>query len=200
MTRLYTVTYEEVSQGDIDEKRLFLSLVVGAPRSGTTMMVSILEALGIKMLWTEEASKELAFDWMKKFLENLGRPDVGFKIPLRTGANLWCCVEYLPCRVIVMRRDAQEVVRSQASLNYPPVPARAVDDIVDFHSMLITKYGKPKLEVNYNDTLADPETNIAKVAEFVGKTVTDKALAVVRPDLYHFKNEALEQNGASERK
>ncbi|MEE8169976.1 MAG: sulfotransferase family protein [Phycisphaerae bacterium] len=185
--------------------RNYVTIVSGLPRSGTSMMMKMLDAGGIAALTDNVRTADednpkgyFEFEAVKKtkkdpaWLERAGGMVV--KMVHLLLLDLPLDREY---RVIFMRRKLEEVVKSQNVMlerNGKDTGAladeqvmrvfRAQMDKVDLYAKENARHLK-MLDVNYNDLLADPRPAIQAVNEFLDGTLNTQAMAtVVDPSLY----------------
>ena len=137
-------TETNISEQDIIKNKLFNVFVFSLPRSGSSMMSSIVETLGVKMIYTsdtEEALKkrnekerkrygdnyqmnrngffEITKDVWKHYFEIMSTPFSGCKMIIPVTKERLNVVYFNPCaKVIMMWRDPEEMRQSQqASYN-----------------------------------------------------------------------------------
>lgn len=186
-----------------------ITVVSGLPRSGTSMMMRMLEAGGLPALsdgvrranddnpngyYELEAVKELARDrsWLSRARGK------AVKVLCSRIRDLPPEHEYL---VLFMRRDVNEVNASQMAMlsrsGLGDVPGSVAELTAGLErvaartlSWLATQTAFGVIEVNYNDLLRDPASEARRVAAFLqaGGAVThldvDAMRAVVDPNLY----------------
>lgn len=186
------------------EPKRFLTIVSGLPRSGTSMMMRMLEAGGIPALidnirvadednprgyYEFEPVKQTKNDssWLN------GSEGMVVKMVYRLLYDLPADREY---RVVFTQRKLEEVVASQNVMlerQGKPGGDLAQDKLLSlFKAELDRSYGwmdeQPNfrvLYVNYNDTLTDPTPTVHALNEFLGGDLDTAAmLKVVEPQLY----------------
>jgi hypothetical protein len=198
-------------------KKLFQSapkepivIVSGLPRSGTSMMMKMLEAGGIMPLTdkireadTDNPKGYYEFERVKQLDkgDTAWLPDAQGKVVKIISALL----KHLPAdyeyRIIFMRRNMPEILASQRKM----LIRRGEDaDNMNDETMtsLFEKHLKSTMQwiesqpnvsvlyVHYSDMLADPIPQIKKINEFVGSRLNETAMTtVVDPNLY--RNRAL---------
>ena len=183
----------------------WVTVVSGLPRSGTSMMMKMLEAGGLSAV--TDGLREADTDNPRGYyeLERVKR--------LRDGDVTWVAeahghavkviselLRYLPAdhdyRVIFMRRDLDEVLASQRRM----LAHRGVepDDEADVRlaglydrhlaevaAWLSRQSNMRVLDVYYNDLLARPRDSADRVARFLGGRLrVDRMAAVIDPSLY----------------
>jgi|WetSurMetagenome_2_1015567.scaffolds.fasta_scaffold478984_1 hypothetical protein len=180
-------------------------IVSGLPRSGTSMMMKMLESAGLKILTDKlktadennpkgyyelervKKLKEGDFDWL---------PGARGKVVKVISALL----EYLPnqyqYKIIFMRRDMDEVLSSQRQmLKRDGKQADEVSDgkmaglyqhhLKEIETWLDQQPNIRTLYVSYNQVLSNPETNLICVNQFLGGHLNISCMfEVVDQDLY----------------
>ena len=193
-----------------EEDKPLVTVVSGLPRSGTSMMMRMLEAAGLdiysdglrqadednpKGYYELERVKALARgdqDWLE---EAQGRV-VKIVSPL---------LRHLPeeqdYRVILMRREMDEVLASQQRmLMNRGEPSRVTDDDTlsrlfeeDLRQVERWVENRPNVEclqVSYNQMLTDPESEVRRIVDFLDDGADPEAMAgVVDPALYRQRKE-----------
>lgn len=178
-------------------------VVSGLPRSGTSMMMSMLKAGGIELMedgkrnsdsnnprgyFEDERVKSLHMDqsWL---------PDSKGKA-IKVVAPL---LHFLPARynysVIFMDRDITEVLRSQQIMlgknpaNFPMGLAEAyTQNLKKAESWMANQPHVNFLRINYADAIANPAATGEQIAEFLGKDLNIPAMmAAVDASLYRNK-------------
>jgi hypothetical protein len=180
-------------------------IVSGLPRSGTSMMMKMLEAGGLPPL-TDEI-READADNPKGYYEfervkRLNKGDTAW-LPEAKGKTvkvIAALMEYLPAdhnyQVIFMRRAMEEVLRSQKQmLIRRGEPTDKVDDkemaeLFRKHLDNVTSWmaEQPNFQVifvSYNDVLEHPQEEAEKVNRFLGNTLdVAKMVGVIDSSLY----------------
>lgn len=180
-------------------------IVSGLPRSGTSMMMSMLKAGGL----------ELITDDLRIADEN--NPKGYFELErvkkLKDGDNQWfesadgkavkiisALIKYLPdqysYKIIFMSRNMDEVLRSQRSMlerdgksgddvddqTMANLFRQHLDDVIEW---LKTQKNIQVLRINYNDILKEPEPHVNKIDVFLNMDLDKEAMVrVVEPNLY----------------
>lgn len=179
-------------------------VVTGLPRSGTSLMMQVLDKGQLPILqdgvresdisnpagyYELEAVKGIVND--NSFLDEAGGKAVKIVAPLPIYMKT-----NLSYRFIFMRRDIEEILQSQEKmLNKDQTSEREkFRTIYEFHLKKTYRFLKendiPFLDVNYNELMADPEVELAKVKEFCQIQVDLKNLVeAVNPELYRNRNE-----------
>ena len=180
-------------------------MVSGLPRSGTSMMMRMLEAGGLPILadGVRQADTDNPHGYYElEPVKNLERdPDRAWVREARGRAIkvISHLLEHLPeahfYRVLFMRRNLGEVIASQNTMlerrgEPNPVDDVKTDELYQRHlekirALLRMKPNIEVLEVDYAATLEDPEAAAARVAAFVGRGLdTAKMAQAVDPSLY----------------
>lgn len=181
-----------------------ITIVSGLPRSGTSMMMRMIEAGGIPALVDNIRAADVdnprgyyEFEPVKKTKEDASWLA---QAPGRVVKMVHLLLLDLPIdrdyRVVFTHRELDEVLRSQNIMlerrgkgltDLPPEKVKQIfgaqiDKVLGFlrdHDCFSV------LEVKYNDTLADPAPTIAALNNFLGGELnTDAMRAVVEPALY----------------
>ena len=188
-------------------------VVSGLPRSGTSMMMKMLEAGGIAPLTDEirEADSDnprgyYEFERVKK----LDKGDTEW-LPQAEGKVvkvISALLRHLPgdnyrYKVIFMRRHMPEILASQRKmLVHRGEDADKMDDermgelfgkhLRDVEQWLEHTDNVDVLYVHYSDALQDPQTTAERVAQFLGKDLdVERMVGVVDPKLYRNRREEL---------
>lgn len=191
----------------------FVTIVTGLPRSGTSMMMRMLEAGGVPPLtdgvrtadednprgyYELEAVKKTKSDasWLA------GAPGKAVKMVSVLLPDLPAAPEGREHRVILMVRDLAEVIASQAAmlarggargggLTEEQLAAAYQRELQRARDLLRSRSDFRSLEVAYRDVLADPLGSAEAVARFLGPDLDPDAMAgVVEPDLYRQRGPA----------
>ena len=185
---------------------LFIIVVSGLPRSGTSMMMSALKAGGMPLLvdgireadgnnprgyYEYEPVKKLpkgSVDWIKS------AKGKAVKI-------ISALIEYLPSnnhyKVIFMERDIEEILASQQRMlarrgvvEEKPASDEDMQKSYQAHLKQVKSYFVENdwldvIYVSYNKVLKDPDGEFQRVAKFLENVVDPSAMSrVVDPDLY----------------
>ncbi len=180
-------------------------IVSGLPRSGTSMMMKMLEAGGIPPL-TDEI-READTDNPKGYYEfervkKLDKGDTAW-LPEAEGKSvkvISALLKHLPddydYRIIFMRRDMDEILASQRKMlirrgeNADDVNETTMAQLFKKHlnqveNWLAQQSNVQTIFLHYSAILADPVPAIAKLNAFLGEKLEATAAAqVVDPDLY----------------
>jgi hypothetical protein len=184
--------------------RPFVTVVSGAPRSGTSMMMRMLEVGGMPILTDGERGADrdnpggyYEFEPVKRTREDGSWVDSAgglvVKMVYMLLADLPAGPEY---RVVLMRRDLDEMVASQKRmLERLGRPAGALSDakriamfathLERIERELPSRPGFSLLVVDYNQLLADARPQLEQIDGFLGGGLDVEAMtAVVDPTLY----------------
>jgi hypothetical protein len=190
-------------------------IVSGLPRSGTSMMMKMLEAGGLSIMtdairtadednpkgyYEFERVKELEKETDKGWLQQ-GRGKVlkviSFLLKDLPAENTY--------QVIFLHRDLDEVLASQAKMHTRRGEENSVDDdamrgIYENHLRSVLALMKVKknmtcLEVSHAGTIAEPSATAAAVSSFLGGALDATAMAsVVDKNLHRNRKENLSQS------
>lgn len=190
-----------------------VTIVSGLPRSGTSMMMKMLEAGGIPPLTDQERKADddnpkgyYEFERVKKMDDGdiAWLADAQGKV-VKVISQL---LKYLPgdyeYRVIFMRRNMDEILASQKKMliNRGEDANKANDEeiasLFEKHlqsvlSWLRTQPNVSTLYVHYTDMLNNPMPQVEQINQFMGGWMNTKAMAgVVDPNLYRNRKEKLQ--------
>jgi sulfotransferase family protein len=186
-----------------------ITVVSGLPRSGTSMMMKMLEAGGLPLLVDnlrigddDNPAGYYEFEPVKKLSQGDSEwlADAQGKV-LKVIAAL---ITHLPAtysyQIIFMRRDMSEILASQKKmlLNRGEDPNKISDaemaQLFEKHLFKVLSWidqqpNMRKIEVSYNMLFKDPKPNIAQINRFLGNILDgEKMLEVINPDLYRQRN------------
>ncbi len=193
-----------------DKKEIVV--VSGLPRSGTSMMMKMLEAGGIPPLTDEirTADKDnpkgyYEFERVKK----LDKGDTEW-LPRAEGKVvkvISALLAHLPddyhYKIIFMQRHMPEILASQRKmLVHRGEDAESMDDermaelfakhLRAVDQQMTQQENVDVLYVHYSDALQDPQTAAEQVVEFLGKDLdVERMVGVVDPNLYRNRREEL---------
>ncbi len=183
----------------------FITVVSGLPRSGTSLMMNMLEAGGMKILcdnlrMADQDNPVGYFEYER--VKDLIKGDHAW-LTVASGRVVKVISTLLPnlptnhrYRIVFMRRDMAEVLASQKKMliNRGEDPEktsdaqmalifeknlRQVDEWIQTHSSV------SRIDISYNQLLRDPEPLVEQVNQFLGGNLeTGKMLNVINPDLY----------------
>ncbi|NIM94451.1 MAG: sulfotransferase family protein [Anaerolineales bacterium] len=180
-------------------------VVSGLPRSGTSMMMSMLQAGGIELLKDEIRTPDddnpkgyYEFERVKKLKEGdvdwlEGAQGKAVKIISQLLLHL---PETFTYNVLFMHRKIPEILASQRKMltNRGKDPNQISDEelepILKKHLDHVDEWLKnqpniQRIDVDYNEMLENPDDGIEQVNQFLGYTLdTQKMAQVIDPELY----------------
>jgi predicted AlkP superfamily phosphohydrolase/phosphomutase/tetratricopeptide (TPR) repeat protein len=178
-------------------------VVSGLPRSGTSMMMQMIEAGGIEVLTdgqrTADSNNPKGYyedERIKKLAQDNSWVGDGQGKCMKVIAQL---LKQLPkkynYKVVFMKRDMGEVLRSQQIMlkrnpdEFPMAIANAFQKELDFvQNWAKTEPSVSILYLDYKDVIANPVENAEKISAFLGKPLSiEKMAQVVDPTLYRNK-------------
>ena len=196
----------------IDQKKKDPVIIVsGLPRSGTSMMMKILEAGGLPPLTDNLRVADLdnpegyyEFERVKKLSEGdiAWLEDTQGKVVKILAILLFHLPNTYDYRIIFMRRAMPEILASQRKMliNRGEDPDKISNDEI---ARLYEKYfrqaytwlnNQPNVEyldINYNELVRNPRPQIEEVNKFLGDILDEeKMITVVDPSLYRQRNQA----------
>lgn len=193
---------EKPAMGEADPKSV-VTVVSGLPRSGTSMMMQVLEAAGLVPL--TDGIRGADEDNPLGYLEfdratQLARDSTW--VPRGRGGVVKVVAQLLPWlprgeqyRVVFLRRDLREVVASQhAMLGRLGRPEAELDDaglmaayrtqLEGVRHALASRPEVAVLEIEYARFVADPEPDLLRLQAFLGRDLDrEEAARAVRPEL-----------------
>jgi LPS sulfotransferase NodH len=180
-------------------------IVSGLPRSGTSMMMKMLQATGIEPLTDNQRQADednpkgyYEYERVKKLKDGdtAWLPLVGNKAVKVISALLQHLPPEYDYRVIFMQRELSEILASQRRMlenrgeNPDAVSDEQMADLFVRHlqqvnAWLASQPNIQRVEVNYNQLLRDPFPYLAQVNNLLGGNLdTEKMAAIIDPDLY----------------
>jgi hypothetical protein len=182
----------------------FVTIVSGLPRSGTSMMMKMLDEGGMPALTdnVRQADEDnpqgyYEFEPVKRTRQDpswlQGAPGKAVKLVHLLLLDLPAGYEY---RVLFMRRRLEEVIKSQnvmlerrgksaTDLREEQMMGLFRQQIQQVEQYMNTHANFSFLEVDYNQLLAEPQPWIEKINAFLGHRLdAGRMLAVVNPSLY----------------
>lgn len=191
--------------GSTRQAEEMIIIVSGLPRSGTSMMMKMLDAGGIPPLTDEIRAADAdnprgyyEFERVKK----LDKGDTAWLAEAQGKAIkvISMLLKHLPpdysYQVIFMQRHLEETLASQKRmLNHRDKPTDTVSDeemktlfqkhLQQIEAWLATQPNISVLYVNYNDLLADPTEHVPQINRFLGGQLDEeKMIEVIDPKLY----------------
>jgi hypothetical protein len=182
----------------------FVAVVSGLPRSGTSMMMQMLEAGGMQVV--SDRIRKSDEDNLKGYYEFEPVKSIKRDAPWLADAAgkavkiVYMLLKDLPAsyryRVIFMRRDLGEVVRSQQAMldrNGQPGAQLTERELIDMftrqlertHQWLAQQPNFAVIDVQHRDVITDAEAQARRIREFLGMPLDVAAMAAaVDPALY----------------
>lgn len=180
-------------------------VVSGLPRSGTSMMMKMLEAGGLKILTDNQREADAnnpkgyyEFERVKQMKDGdlAWLPEAAGKVvKIVTGLITFLPSEY-KYKIIFMKRDLHEILSSQKKMlgrlgkEDDNIPDDQMSKVYEEHLKQVKGWlvRQPNIElmyVNYNTMVSDPTESLQKVNEFLGGGMDVKVMAgVVDKELY----------------
>jgi len=180
-------------------------VVSGLPRSGTSLMMQMLEAGGLEILTdrfrtADESNPQGYYEVERvKELDKGGDPSWLKESQGKAIKIIAFFLTHLPdtlnYSVIFMQRDMTEIVASQNKmLSQRGQPSEAEDDqvldafkqhLLRTRAVLTSRDCFESLDVNYNEILEDPFSQAKNVSDFLGGALNVESMAAaVNPQLY----------------
>jgi hypothetical protein len=194
--------FQKLTKSGKDE---FITVVSGLPRSGTSMMMKMLEAGGIPPITDElrEADEDNPKGYYEfERVKQMDQGDTSWVVGSRGKVIkvISALLKHLPpgeqYRVVFVRRNMPEILASQRKMliRRGEDPDKMDDAqmamLFEKHLKQIDEWLKAQpnfrvLYVHYSDVLADPRPQIATINEFLGGNLNTQAMAeAVDPGLY----------------
>jgi LPS sulfotransferase NodH len=188
-------------------------VVSGLPRSGTSLMMKMLEAGGIPPLTDHERAADednpkgyFEFERAKQLKEGDAAwlPEAEGKVVKVITALLTHLPRGHQYDVIFMRRHMSEILASQKKMlvRRGEDPNKISDEelsalfekhLAQVFDWLNVQTNLRYLEISYNDLLADPGPHVEKLNQFLGGSLDIEAMrAQIAPDLYRQRKETLQ--------
>jgi hypothetical protein len=203
-------------------KKLFgskpvVTIVSGLPRSGTSMMMKMLEAGGIppltdKIRTADDDNPKGYYEFER--VKQMDKGDTAWMADAqgKTVKVISQLLRYMPAeysyKVIFMRRNMSEILASQKKmlLNRGEDPDVASDEEISalfekhLNSVMDWMGAQPNVSViyiHYSDMLANPVPQVAQINEFLGGNMNTQAMIqAVDPSLYRNKKNRLKKEKA----
>ena len=179
-------------------------VITGLPRSGTSLMMQIIDKTSIPVLSDGRREKDISnpegyyeLEAVKGIVQDNSFLNVAIGKAVKIVAPLPIYMKTdLKYRVIFMRRDMDEILRSQEKmLEKDQVSEREkFRTIYDFHLKKTYRFLKendiPFIDINYKELISNPEEQLQELIEFCSLDTDVKLLAsIVKPELYRNRNE-----------
>jgi len=181
----------------------FLVIVSGIPRSGTSLMMQMLQAGGVEIL--SDHKREADRSNPKGYLEleavkKLGKDNSCLNAETGKAVKVIShLLKFIPrnqkYKVIFMNRDINEVIKSQQKMlgdfekKYPKVLMKAFDkEARSMKKWALDQEYIDFLDLNYADIINNPSREVDKIINFLNAPLKrEKMIAVVDPSLYRSK-------------
>jgi hypothetical protein len=183
--------------------RTFVTIVSGLPRSGTSMMMRMLEAGGmpalvdnIRVADQDNPRGYYEFEPVKQTRRDASWiPNAEGKVVKMVYRLLYDLPLDREYRVLVMRRNLDEVLRSQQKMLAKDKREDHIEDaemaaiykaeLSRFDAWLAKQPSIKPFNVKYNEMLSDPAPIVREIDAFLGGHLDQQAMcAVVDPSLY----------------
>lgn len=183
--------------------RPWITVVSGLPRSGTSMMMRMLEAGGIPALTDElRTPDDDNPNGYYEFEDVKSIEDYSTWIDLAPGHSVkmvYSLLKHLPAdreyRVLFMRRNVDEILQSQKKMlerngittDIPDATMKALfeRELRQFYSWIPTQSHLKLVNISYNDLLSNPEGTIDQINRHFDETLDTEAMVqLVDPGLY----------------
>ncbi len=188
-----------------------VTVVSGLPRSGTSMMMKLLEAGGLPPLTdnirtADEDNPKGYYEFER--VKQLPKGDVAW-LPDAQGKVVKVIAALLPSlpngyhyRVIFMQRAMPEVLASQRQMlirrgeDPNKIPDEVLAKLFEKHLKQVNDWASQqsnvaRLDVNYNEMLKNPQPFIAQINAFLGYQLNVQQMAtVVDPNLHRQRKES----------
>jgi hypothetical protein len=175
----------------------FITIVSGLPRSGTSLMMRMLNVGGIPALCDEHRTPDAdnpngyyEFESVKS-IQNYGdwiERAVGHSVKM-----VYNLLEHLPTdreyRVVFMRRQIDEIIQSQRAMLLrngikTEIPDEEIKELFErvlrqFYSWLPSQTHLKLINVSYNELLSRPASTIAQINRHLGYCLDTEAMAQV---------------------
>jgi len=185
------------SQSTPSEGHRFITIVSGLPRSGTSLMMRMLNVGGVPALCDEHRTPDAdnpngyyEFESVKSiqnYAEWIDRA-VGHSVKI-----VYNLLEYLPkdreYRVIFMRRQIDEIIQSQRAMLLrngikTEIPDEEIKELFErvlrqFYSWLPSQTHLKLINVSYNELLSRPTSTIAQINRHLGYILDTEAMTQV---------------------
>ena len=179
------------------DRQQFITIVSGLPRSGTSLMMRMLNVGGIPALCDEHRTPDAdnpngyyEFESVKS-IQNYGDwidRAVGHSVKM-----VYNLLEHLPkdreYRVVFMRRQIDEIIQSQRAMLLrngirTEIPDEEIKELFErvlrqFYSWLPSQTHLKLINVSYNELLSRPASTIAQINRHLGYSLDTEAMAQV---------------------
>ncbi len=184
-------------QSTPSEGHRFITIVSGLPRSGTSVMMRMLNVGGIPALCDEHRTPDAdnpngyyEFESVKSLQNYSDWIDRAVGHSVKMVYNL---LEHLPMdreyRVVFMRRQIDEIIQSQRAMLLrngikTEIPDEEIKELFErvlrqFYSWLPSQTHLKLINVSYNELLSRPASTIAQINRHLGYSLDTEAMAQV---------------------
>jgi hypothetical protein len=188
-------------------------IVSGLPRSGTSLMMQMLDHGGIEAVSDGIRSPDVdnprgyyEFEIVKKIKEDASwLPETRGKVFKMVSQLLYDLPKDETYRIVFMRRDFDEMLASQekmlARLGRPIAPREEIKrafraHLEKLHAWLPKQENMHVLVVQHRDLVSNPQAEAARVNEFFGGRLDEaRMIAAVDPSLYRNRKPEAEPAG-----
>ena len=188
----------------VENKKDFITIVSGLPRSGTSMIMQMLEAGGIEIVTDNirKADKDnprgyYEFEQVKKIKEDASWLDEcqGKAVKI-VSTFLYQLPSYKKYKIIFMRREMEEILASQrvmlqrlgtegANVSKEKMAEKFEKQLKNVDEWLARQDNIDVLYIKYNDVIHDSHSHAVSVNRFLGGWLNvDKMVNVVEESLY----------------
>lgn len=187
----------------IHELKIFSVFVVGNRRSGTSLMVQILEKLGVNMFYDNQNVSiggedtgylpyEITTHAMTKYYKIAYTPYTGCKILLPFVPVKIDIITDVPCKVVFTQREPEDIVKSQKKFwkHLDKMPKEIVGDLLEKarqeQADQLRQLREANVEIlvsHYEEMMDNPKVAINKIAEFINsdKPIEEAVKLVKKP-------------------
>jgi hypothetical protein len=180
-------------------------IVSGLPRSGTSLMMQMLENGGVEVVTdnirtadTDNPRGYYEFEPVKKIKQDISwLPETRGKAFKMVSLLLYHLPSSEPYRVIFMERDLDEMLVSQEKMlerlkrpaaSREKIRASYTLHLESLHDWLRQQENIKVLRLSYNELMAQPEPEAARIRDFLGRDLNIEEMAkTVDPSLYRNK-------------
>jgi thioredoxin len=187
-------------------ERPYITIVSGLPRSGTSMMMRMLEAGGIPALTDDLRSPDednpngyYEFEDVKSIEDNSAWIEgaQGYSVKM-----VYSLLKHLPAdrdyRIVFMRRDVSEILQSQKQMlerngietDIPDATMKALfeRELQQFYAWLPSQTHLNLINISYNELLCRPEPTVGLINLHFDQSLNVAAMtALVDPTLYRHR-------------
>jgi LPS sulfotransferase NodH len=207
--KLFSSLFGKKDAGDSGKKRKPVVIVSGLPRSGTSMMMKMLEAGGMALIidgirTADEDNPKGYYEFER--VKQLDKGDTAWlaDAPGKAVKVISALLEYLPpeyeYKVLFMNRKMAEVLASQRKMLVRRDEKSEISDeklaellrkhVQQTKAWLARQPNFEMLDLDYNAMLADPEPWVVRINAFLGGELDARAMVtVVDPNLYRNRAE-----------